>query len=294
MSEIGIRPPARRMRRCTWLAGVAGMRAQVELRNRGSRPPALRDRRCPRAPALVRRRRDSAGGNSPRVTARELHGIARHAARDQRLLQPVFPGGCRGRRDLRLDGGDVFDRRARPAACAPAGAGAPASESEICTWDSTCVPPKRCAHDAFDALAHLGVVAVARHVHQAGIETLVAVASHEQAHAAAFVEIDDAAHDGDELGRRRLEQFVAREGLDDVDHGLGVVALRRQAEMLDHRVELAAQQRNLRGRRVIGARGPQAEKAMFAGDIAGGIEGLDADVVEITGAMHRRRWSWPW
>ena len=87
----------------------------------------------------------------------------------------------------------------------------------------------------------------------------------------------------------RLEQLVARKGLDDVDHGLGVVALRRQAEVRDHRVELAPQQRDFRGRLVIGARGPQAEEAMLAGDLAGGVEGLHADVVEITAAMHGRR-----
>ena len=145
------------------------------------------------------------------------------------------------------------------------------------------------AHDALDALAHLGVVAVARHVHEAGVEAFEAVAAREQAHAAPLVEIDDAAHDGDEFADGRLEQFVAREGLDDVDHGLGVVALRRQAEVLDDRVELAAQQRNLRRRLVIGARSPQAEEAMLAGHLAGSVEGLHADVVEVASAMHGGR-----
>jgi len=104
------------------------------------------------------------------------------------------------------------------------------------------------ANDAFDALAHLGVVAIARHVHEARIETLVAVAAHEQADAAALVQVDDAAHDGDEFGRWCLEQLVARESLDDVDHCLGVMALRRQTEVFDHRIELAPQQRNVRRR----------------------------------------------
>ncbi len=151
------------------------------------------------------------------------------------------------------------------------------------------MPPKRVPHDAFDAFAYLGVVAVARHVDQAGIETLVGIAAREQAHAPALVEIDDAAHAGDQFRGRHLEQFVAREVLDDVHHGLGVVALRRQVEVLDHRIELAPQQRDLGRRRVIRARGPQAEKTMLAVDAAGGIEGLDAHVVEITRAVHGRR-----
>ena len=144
------------------------------------------------------------------------------------------------------------------------------------------------AHDAFDALAHLGVVAVARHEHQAGVEALVAVTPHEQTHAAALVEVDDAADDRDELGGRCLEQFVARKGLDHVDHGLGVVALRGQAEVRDDRIELAPEQRDLGRRLVIGARSPQSEKAMLAGDVALRVEGLDAHVVEIAAAMHRR------
>ena len=43
---------------------------------------------------------------------------------------------------------------------------------------------------------------------------------------------------------RRLEQLVARKGLDDVDDGLGVVALRGQPEVLDDALELAPQQRD--------------------------------------------------
>jgi hypothetical protein len=96
-------------------------------------------------------------------------------------------------------------------------------------------------HDAFDALAYLGVVAVARHEHQAGVEAAITVTPHEQACTAPLVEVDDAAHDGNQLGSGGLEQFVAREGLDDVDHGLGVVALLGQAEVSDTASSLATQ-----------------------------------------------------
>ena len=144
------------------------------------------------------------------------------------------------------------------------------------------------AHDAFDALAHLGVVAVARHVHEARVETLVAVAPREQPHPASLVQIDDAAHDSDELRDAHLEQLVARKCFDDVHDGFRVVAVLGQAEMRDHRIELAAQQRDLGGRHVIRARGPEAEEAMFAVDVARVVEGLHAHVVEITAAMHGR------
>jgi hypothetical protein len=103
-------------------------------------------------------------------------------------------------------------------------------------------------HDALDTFAYLGVVAVARHEDQAGIEAAVTVAAHEQACATAFVQVDDAADDGNEFRGGHLEQLVARKGLDDIDHRLGVVALRRQAEVFDDRLELAAQQWDLAGR----------------------------------------------
>ena len=285
MSEIGIRPPVRRMRRCTWLAGPPACARRLSCGTAGFAASGFEigdvlERLRGLDVDPIRRR------EQPGVSAGQFHRIAGRAARDQLSAAAGLPRS-RGRRDLRFDAGDVVHRRRtglrvhQQVQARQRGIGDLHLRLDMRRAEAR-------ANDAFDALAHLGVVAVARHVHQAGIETFVAVAAHEQPDAAAFVQIDDAAHDGDELGRRRLEQLVAREGLDDVDHRLGVVALRRQAEMFDHRVELAPQQRNVRRRRVIGARGPQAEEAMFTGDIAGGIEGLDADVIDVAGAMHRR------
>ncbi len=267
------------------VGGAPGMRAQIELRNGGVRRQGfevgdvLEGLRGLDVHTIRRRKQ-------PGVSTGQFHRIAGRAARDQFMQQPVLPG-LRGGRDLGFDACDVVHRR-RTGLCVhqqmksrQRGIGDLHLGLDVSRAESR-------ANDAFDALAHFGVVAVARHVHQAGIETFVAVAAHEQPDAAAFVQIDDATHDGDELGSRSLEQLVAREGFDDIDHRLGVMALRWQPEMFDHRIELAPQERNVRRRRVVGARRPQAEEAMFTGDIAGGIEGLDADVIDVTGTMNGR------
>ena len=223
----------------------AGVRAQIQLRHGG-----LGRQRLEVGDVVERLRRFDLGAiarrEHARVAAGELDGIARDAARDQCLLQAVFPRG-RGGRDFFFHRGDVV-HRARALRRAHQQVQAREVRIRDLHLRFHVRAAEALAHDAFDALAHLGVVAIARHVDQAGIEAPVGVAAREQAHASAFVEIDDAAHAGDQLRGRHLEQFVAREVLDDVHHGLGVVALRRQVEVLDHRVELAPQQRNFRGR----------------------------------------------
>ena len=83
--------------------------------------------------------------------------------------------------------------------------------------------------ELLDALARLRVVAVARHVDEAGIEAAERVAAHEQAHLRALVEVHDAAHDADEVRHGRLEQLVARERLERVHERLVVVARGLQA-----------------------------------------------------------------
>ena len=51
--------------------------------------------------------------------------------------------------------------------------------------------------------------------------------------------------------------------------------------------DLVAHQRNLARRRVVGRGGPQTQKSPLADQPSVGIEVLDADVVEIAGAVHR-------
>ncbi len=142
--------------------------------------------------------------------------------------------------------------------------------------------------DAFDALAGLRVVAVARHIQQAGKEALVRVAAREQAHAAALVQVDDAAAGAQQLLHARLEQFVARMTLEHVHQRLAVVAHRRHADLVDHALHLVPQQRDLPRAGAVGGGGEQADEAALADDFAASIERLDGDVVEIGGAVHGR------
>ena len=100
-------------------------------------------------------------------------------------------------------------------------------------------------HDLLDALADLGVVAVARDVDEERIKTLEGIAAHEQPHRAAFVQVDDAAGDADQILHRRLEELIARIRFEHVHYGLGVVTLRIKAEVTDNALDLLAQHRNL-------------------------------------------------
>jgi hypothetical protein len=138
-------------------------------------------------------------------------------------------------------------------------------------------------------VAHVRGVAVARHVHHARAEAAKGIVAHQQAHRTPFVQVDDGTHDADQLRHARLEQLVARIGLEHVDDGLGVMALRRETEMRHHLLDLAPQQRHLARRTVIRRGRPQTEKAMLAGHAAGAVEFLHADVVEVGAAVHRRQ-----
>ena len=61
-----------------------------------------------------------------------------------------------------------------------------------------------------------------------------------------------------------LEQLVAREGVEDVEQRLAVVAGRRIAGRRQHRVDLVAQERDLAGRAHVGLRREQADEADLA------------------------------
>ncbi len=143
-------------------------------------------------------------------------------------------------------------------------------------------------HDRFDALARLGVVPVARDVDEAGVEAAERVAPYEQAQLLAFVQIDDAANDRDEIVDARLKQLVARKGFQDVQHGLGVVTLRAEPELVEDLAHLVAQHRNFARALAVRARSPKAQEAVLAIHRAARVEGLEAHVVEIAAAMHGR------
>ncbi len=145
------------------------------------------------------------------------------------------------------------------------------------------------AHDLLDTLAHFGVVPIARHVDQTRPEAVIRITPHQQPHRSTLVKVDHSPCDTDQIVDARLEELIARVGLEYVDHGLAVVAGGVQAKMLDHALDLAAQNRDVARAAVISGGCPQAEEAMLAAHAPAIVEVLHPDIVEIFGAMHGGR-----
>ena len=92
----------------------------------------------------------------------------------------------------------------------------------------------------------------------------------------------------EELVLRDLEQLVARIRLEDLDERLVVVAAAQETRPLDHALRLAPEHRDLPRARAVGGVRVEPEEAPLAGDLAGRVEALDADVVEVRGPVHGR------
>ena len=135
--------------------------------------------------------------------------------------------------------------------------------------------------DGRDGAPQARLVAFGGHEDEAGDGPAEAVAADEQAGARAFVEVEDAEGGVEQGVVVELEQFVAREGLEDVEERLAVVAAGREAGALGDAGGLAAQQRDVRQRRVVGAGGVEAEKAVDADHVAAGAAALDLDRVHM-------------
>src|SRR6267154_1939388 len=73
------------------------------------------------------------------------------------------------------------------------------------------------------------------------ISALRRIVSHEQGDALAFLQVQDADRDVVQLVLADLEQLVAREGVEDVQERLAVMAVRRQAGARDRALHLEAQ-----------------------------------------------------
>ncbi len=92
------------------------------------------------------------------------------------------------------------------------------------------VGPAECLdQDPPDALAVLGVEAIARDADQARDEAVERVAADEQPHALALAEAEDPHRHVEQLVGLDLEQRVARVGLEDLEQRLGVMAVRRES-----------------------------------------------------------------
>ncbi len=142
--------------------------------------------------------------------------------------------------------------------------------------------------DRGDALADAGVVAVPGEVDQAREEPAVEVAPHEELQLAPLAGVHHLRRDRDEVLHRRLEQLVARVGLEDVHQRLARMAARVEPDRLHHGVGLLAQDGDAAHRLGVGGRGEQPEEAPLPHDLTGLVELLHADVVEEHGPVHGR------
>jgi hypothetical protein len=142
--------------------------------------------------------------------------------------------------------------------------------------------------DPGDPLAHRGGVAVPRQVDQAGQVAAVGVPAHEQPELAALAGVQHRLRDRDQLVDRRLEQLVARVGLEHVHQRLAGVALRVEPGPVDHRLRLHPDHRDAGQRLRVGGRGEQPEEPALADHLAVLVEGLDAHVVEVHRPVHGR------
>ena len=149
-------------------------------------------------------------------------------------------------------------------------------------------PAERLLEDLLDPLPVPGVEALARQVDEAGEEAAERVATDEEAHAPPLAEVEDAHRRLEELVLRDLEQLVARVRLEDVEERLVVVTPAEQTRPLHDTLGLAPEHRDLPGARAVGGVRVEPEEAPLAGHLAVRVEALDADVVEVRGAMHGR------
>ena len=90
-------------------------------------------------------------------------------------------------------------------------------------------PPRAPVRIVLHPQPHLGRVAVAGQVDQAGQVAAVGVLAHEQPQLAALLQVQHGLQGRQQLLDRRLEQLVARIGLQHVEQGLAAVARRVEA-----------------------------------------------------------------
>ena len=137
------------------------------------------------------------------------------------------------------------------------------------------------AKELGNGFAHPGVVPVTRQVHHDGDEAPVVVIACEDADVAALLEAHDLGGDVVEARGRRLEQFVARVVLEDVEQVTSGVGVGRVPGSTHDLRNPLGNDRNGRRRCRVGAGRVQTEEAAFPGDVAFRVEGLHADVIEV-------------
>src|SRR4030095_4067497 len=140
----------------------------------------------------------------------------------------------------------------------------------------------------FPLLPQLGSVIFARREDEGRHEAPEGIAPHEEPEALPFSQMENAHHDRVQVVVARLQELVARIGLDDIDERLSGVTSGGETRARDYLGRLAPEQRNVGRLRAVCSRGVETEEAMLAAHLPFCIEALDADVVEITGSMYGR------
>ena len=148
--------------------------------------------------------------------------------------------------------------------------------------------------DRGEALAQLGVVALARHIDEGRDEPPEGIAAHEQRDALALLQAQDAQRDVEQLVLGDLEQLVARKGLEDVHQRLAVMARGLEAGAREGALDLAAQQRDRARALGIGGRGEEADEQPLARRLSVGAEFPHRDRVHVHRAVDRRRGGSTW
>src|SRR5207244_763232 len=127
----------------------------------------------------------------------------------------------------------------------------------------------------------------ARHIDEAGDKALERVAPDEQRDALAFLQVEDADRDLEQFLFADLEQFVAREGVENVQQRLAVMAVWRQTGAPYRVLDLEPQQRDRPRAAAVGERGEQPGKQPDANDLAIPAKAADADRVHQRVTMNR-------
>ena len=220
------------------------------------------------------------------VAAEQVVAALLAALLDQRVGEVVRPL-ARGLRDPGLDLRDVVLRELAAAGARdemdPDQHRLGEAHREVDALGSELLP-----QDLLDALAVLGVEAVARDEHQAGEEALVLVAAHEQPQPRALAEAEDAGRDLVQVVDVDLQELVARVGLEDLQQALLAVAAGREGRARHDRPDLAPNDRHVVQGRLVGGGGIEPQEAALADHLAGVVEALDADVVQVGRSVDRR------
>ena len=227
-----------------------------------------------------------AGGEGVRPIPGQLVAHVLAAGRAQGRLEAIAPGAHR-LGDLALQGvgvgrGMVARRDAQHEVHPRQGV---VAEARVGGGDAAAPRPRQYGSHP---LAHLGVVPVARGVELHRHEAVERVDAGEQPHPRPVVEVQHADGRVVQLPRLDLEQLIARECFEDVPQAFERVLAGRFAHPRQHVGDLAADQRYLPRRLLVGLGGEQADEAHLAGGATRRVVPLDPHVIHVGAPVHPR------